>query len=450
MDKTSTWDKILKVIKDQVSPANFRTWFSQTTLGGMTESALTLNVPSAFIKTQLAARYEKLIISSAEQVLKKQGIGVTYTIDASQSPKTANQEGDELPFDLRSYTPTHIAPNPTLNLRFSMDNFVVGLTNNLAYAAAQAVIQNPGISYNPLFIYGPSGVGKTHLMHAIGNALAKKNPQLKLMYAPSERFIVDFVDSIQTKRTSEFRAKYRHCDLLMLDDIQFISGKDSMQEEFFHTFNELQSRNCQIVLTSDRTPNEIEKLEARLKSRFQGGLMVDIQLPDYETRMAILKAKLNEKGDSLPEEALSLIAETVQSNTRELEGKLVQILSLIKLTGQKPTMENIQKVLGKPQATTNGKLDPKKVLGSITKHFDLRLSELTGPKRQKELVLPRQIAMYILYENCRVPMERIGQMIGGRDHTTILYGIEKIRAAIKRDREIQRLVVEVQQALTAT
>lgn len=446
VENSATWEKILKIIKDQISSANFRTWFSQTQVLELTRDSLKLVVPSAFAKTNLSSRFERNIKEAAAQVLEHE-ISITYEIDSSKFSKiSAPSEEDGLPFNLAQVTPN--APNPTLNPKYTIDNFVVGLTNNLGFAAAQAVVASPGTSYNPLFIYGPSGVGKTHLMHAIGNALHQKNLHLKLVYASSERFMVDFVDAIQTKKTSEFRAKYRNCDLLLVDDIQFISGKDSTQEEFFHTFNEIYAKGAQVVLTSDRPPNEIQKLETRLSSRFQGGLMVDIQLPDFDTRVAILRAKLAEKGDFLPEECLNAIAGAVESNTRELEGKLIQILSMIKLSNQEPSLENIRRFLGNKQsAAAHQRLDHKKVLGAVNAYFNIRMADLTGPRRQKELVVPRQIAMYILYADCKLPFERIGQMLGGRDHTTILHGVRKMEEVVQRDREIQRLVFEVKQSL---
>ncbi len=319
MDNSKSWQKILDFIKQEVSSGNFRTWFGKTELGNLNDQELVIKVPSAFIKGQLSLRYEELIKKAAQKVAGKE-LKISYTIDSSLSSKDTPIEEDM--FTSREAIP-QTAINTYLNPRYTLQNFVVGLTNNLAYAAAQAVVQNPGISYNPLFIYGPSGVGKTHLMQAIGNALFQKNPYLKIMIASSEKFMNDLVESIQNKRTGDFRQKYRSSDLLLIDDIQFISGKDSTQEEFFHTYNELQTKNVQIVLTSDRPPVEMQRLESRLLSRFQGGLMVDIQLPDFDTRMAILKAKLTERGESLPDEYLNIIAEAIASNTRELEGKLI-------------------------------------------------------------------------------------------------------------------------------
>ncbi len=449
MDTQKTWNKILDYIKQQVSATNFKTWFSQASVGEITDSQITLIVPSAFIQGQLIKRYEPLLHQAIEQVLNKD-LQLIFSIDSSKSIKKTKKEfepQEEEDFFTLSSTSTSSQPISPLNPKYTLKNFVVGLTNNLAFAAAQAVAQHPGTSYNPLFIYGQSGVGKTHLMQGIGNALLAKNPQTKIVYVSSERFMNDFVDSIRNKKTGDFRQKYRSCEILLIDDIQFISGKDSTQEEFFHTFNELHSKNAQLVFTSDRSPNDIQKLEPRLQSRFQGGLMVDIQLPDFDTRMAIIKAKLHEQGETLSEELIAQIAENTATNTRELEGKLIQILQMAKLNNQAPTPELVQRFLGKPIQAQSKTLDSKKLLQKINEFFNTKLSDLTGPRRQKELVLPRQIAMFLMYEECKIPMEKIGQILGGRDHTTVLHGIEKIKTSIQRDREVQRLIIELKQQL---
>src|SRR3989338_11137654 len=368
MDTQKNWNKILDIIKNQVSAVNFKGWFSKTEAAEISDTQITIKVPSAFFKDQLILKYNSIIRSSVNEALGKD-LKLNFIIDSTISEKINSQkkgreeENEDSFFSLPQSQPQ---PVSNLNSKFTLENFVVGLTNNLAYAAAQAIVQNPGTSYNPLFIYGPSGVGKTHLMQAIGNALLSKNPNSKLVFASSERFMVDFVESLQTKRMRDFRQKYRNCDLLLLDDVQFFSGKESIQEEFFHTFNELQTKSSQLIFTSDRSPNEIAKLEDRLRSRLQGGLMVDIQLPDFETRMAILKAKLKEKGESLPDEILSQIAGSVTSNTRELEGKLIQIIQMSKSGGQDINSDSIQRFLGTPLPESKQQnLDYKKVLNTI-------------------------------------------------------------------------------------
>lgn len=445
VENSKVWEEILKSIREQVSPANFKGWFSQTSLGSINKTTLTLIVPSVFVKNQLVTRFSQVLHETTQKVTGA-SLNIEFVIDSSRFSKKAAvlEEGE---FELVSFAQANKI-HPSLNPKYSLANFVVGLTNNLAFAAAQAVVQNPGTTYNPLFIYGPSGVGKTHLMHGIGHSLVAKNPATKIIYVPSESFMNDFVESIQNKSTGRFRAKYRSCDLLLIDDIQFISGKDSTQEEFFHTFNEIYAKGAQVVLTSDRPPHEIGRLEPRLSSRFQGGLMVDIQLPDFDTRVAILKSKLSERGETLPEEILQLIAGTIDSNTRELEGKLIQVLSSAKTTNQSPTLESVEKTLGHSLTQPNQKLDYKKVLGKVNNYFNIKMGDLLGPRRQRQLVIPRQIAMFILHEDCKLPVARVGEILGGRDHTTVLHGVGKIRLAVARDREIQRQVMEIKQDLS--
>lgn len=445
MDASGYWNQILSDIKPQVSFNNFKTWFSQTKIESIEEDKLVITVPSSFHKNQLLDRYESLITTAANRAVGRE-MSLEIKIDSGLLKKEQEKEApEEGLFQVQSRPAQQTL---TLNPKYTFENFVVGLTNNLAFAAAQAVTENPGISYNPLYIYGPSGVGKTHLMHAIGNALIAKNPNTKAVFAPSEKFMNDFIESIKSKSTESFRHRYRSCDIILIDDIQFISGKDSTQEEFFHTFNDLHSKNSQLVFTSDRPPNEIEKLESRLKSRFQGGLMVDVQMPDFDTRMAILKSKLSEKGESLPEETLKAIAETVVSNTRELEGKLIQFLQIRKTHNRPPTEEEIARVLGSQNIIKKSSvIYPDQILESINKYFKLTTEQITGPRRQKELVLPRQIAMFLIYEECRTPFEKIGEMLGGRDHTTIMHGVDKIRELSQRDREVQRLLIEVKQLI---
>lgn len=439
MDKQ--WSRVLGIVKDQTTAANYRTWFAQTSVSSFKEGKLIINVPNGFVKENLSTKYYSLLESTVEKAFGEK-LTVEFQVNPSQTPHREEEED----LDLNFTAPTPNTHNGSLSPKYTMENFVVGMSNNLAYTAAQAVIQNPGVSYNPLFVYGGTGVGKTHLMLGVGNALIKKQPLLKVIYCPLEKFMNDFVQGIQTKRMGEFRAKYRSCDMFLIDDVQFFSGRDAVQEEFFHTFNELQAKNSQVILTSDRPPNEIQKLEPRLASRFAGGLMVDIQMPDFDTRVAILKSKCTARGEPVAEEILTKIAEGMPTNARELEGKLIQIIQTAKLTGQTLTPETVGKFLGIPQSTGR-KVDHKKVFSEVNRYFNIKMADITGPRRKKELVLPRQLAMYLLYEECKIPYERIGNLLGGRDHTTIMYGVEKIREAINRDREIQRMIIELKQYL---
>lgn len=441
MDNLRLWHKFLETIKPNLSSANFRTFFSQTTLKSAKEDRIILSTPHAFIKETLNQRHLPLIEATFEKLL-----GGKVQIEFIVKEVEASPAKEELETDF--FQPVQTTTS-LLNPKYTMENFVVGPSNNVAYAAAQAIVQNPGTSYNPLFIYGGTGVGKTHLMLGIGNALLNKKPHAKIIYSPSEKFMNDYVEAIQNHKMAQLRTKYRSPDILLIDDIQFFSGREGTQEEFFHTFNELVGKNCQIVLTSDRSPHEIAKLEDRLKSRFAGGLMIDIQPPDFDTRVAILRAKCLEYGSTLPEESLKLIAASLDSNIRELEGKLIQILQGLKAQNLSADPENVDKFLNrsskKPLAT-----DHKQVLSTVCNFFNISLKDLTGPNRQKELVLPRHIAMYLLSEELKLTVERIGQILGGRDHTTVMHARDKMKKLFTTDREIQRTLIEVKQKITAT
>lgn len=439
MDNQKLWHKFLETIKPQISPANFRTFFSKTTIESLKEDKITLTTPSAFIKETLNQRHLALIESVLEQTTGKKLMVELVVNSAAKDDKALSEEDIFQP----EATTTSIYLNP----KYTLENFVVGPSNNVAYAAALAIVQNPGTSYNPLFIYGGTGVGKTHLMLAIGNAILKKNSHLKIIYAPSEKFTNDYVEAIQTRKMGDLRNKYRSTHLLLVDDIQFFSGREGTQEEFFHTFNELQAKNAQIILTSDRAPFEISKLEDRLKSRFQGGLMVDIQLPDFDTRVAILKAKCLERGEVLPEECFNIIASYIETNARELEGKLIQILQFLKTQNLTPTPEVVRTQLGQKPENTIALLNHKQVLSTLCQYFNITLLDLTGPKRQKELVLPRHLAMHILSEDLKMTVEKIGEVLGGRDHTTVIHGRDKVKRLITQDREVQKIYIEVKQSL---
>ncbi len=436
MDNLRLWHKFLETVKPSLSSANFRTFFSQTLLKSVGEDKITLATPHAFIQETLSHRHLGLIEDTFTKLLGKK-----LQIEFIVREVVAKSKDEEADF----FQPIQAAAT-MLNPKYTLANFVVGPSNNVAFAAAQAVVQNPGVSYNPLFLYGGTGVGKTHLMLALGNALLSKNPRLKIIYCSSEKFMNDYVTAIQEHKMGDLRRRYRMADILLIDDIQFFSGREGTQEEFFHTFNELQSKNSQMVITSDRAPQDIAKLEDRLKSRFAGGLMMDIQPPDFDTRVAILRAKCIEQGNILPEDSLKLIASSLDSNIRELEGKLIQIIQTLKTQNLPPDPENVTKFLGrslkKPTIT-----DYKQVLSTVCSFFNIALKDLTGPRRQKELVLPRHIAMYILSEELRLTVERIGEVLGGRDHTTVMHGRDKMKKLINTDREVQRMFIEVRQKI---
>lgn len=440
MDNLRLWHKFLETIKPQVGPANFKAWFLKTSLKGLVDDKIILSSPHAFIKETLIQKYQSLIEATFEQLLGKK-IAIEIIIKEVESPEDSRET------DTDFFQPIQTQYS-SLNPKFTLENFVVGPSNNVAFAAAQAVVQNPGTSYNPLFIYGGTGVGKTHLMLGIGNAILKKTPGASVIYCSSEKFMNDYVGAIQNHKMADLRSKYRSARILLIDDIQFFSGREGTQEEFFHTFNELQSKNSQMILTSDRSPNEIAKLEDRLRSRFAGGLMVDIQTPDFDTRVAILKAKSKEWGSVLTEDSLRLIASSPQASIRELEGKLLQIIQILKAQHLEPSPENITSYLDKtPKKALS--LTHAQVISAVCSYFNVSSKDLTGPKRQKELVLSRHFTMFILSEELGMTVEKIGQVLGGRDHTTVMHGRDKIKELLVRDSEMQRIFTAVKQSLSA-
>lgn len=437
MDNLRLWHKFLATIKPQVGLDNFKAYFMKTLLKSNVDNFIILSAPSAFIKENLDQRFKTIIKQTFEKLLDR-SVELEFVVKESEAKPQENEENFFQPIQ---------AHTALLNPKYTLANFVVGPSNNVAFAAAQAVVQNPGMSYNPLFLYGGTGVGKTHLMLGIGNALLAKKSHLKIIYCSSDKFMNDYVSAIQEHKMGSFRAKYRSADILLVDDIQFFSGREGTQEEFFHTFNELQSKNSQIILTSDRSPQEIAKLEDRLKSRFAGGLMMDIQSPDFDTRVAILRAKCTEQGLILPEDSLKLIASSLDSNIRELEGKLTQIIQNLKARNLAPTPENLAGFLSQHLKKINS-TDYKHILSTICSFFNISLKDLTGPKRQKELVLSRHITMYLLSEELNLTVEKIGGVLGGRDHTTVMHGRDRIKNLIIADKETQRLLIEVKQKIS--
>jgi chromosomal replication initiator protein len=327
-----------------------------------------------------------------------------------------------------------------LNPKYTFENFVVGPNNNLAHAAAVAVAESPGKAYNPLFIYGGVGLGKTHLMQAVGHSVAKRFPNLKIEYVSTETFTNELINAIREDRMAEFRERYRSVDLLLVDDIQFIAGKERTQEEFFHTFNALFEAHKQIILSSDRPPKDILTLEARLRSRFEWGLITDIQPPDLETRIAILKMNAEQRGLRIGEDVLEYIARQVTSNIRELEGALMRVVAYASLNGVELTRQVAAKALSDIFAPRDVEVDPQEIVRVVAEHFGLRPEDLVGGGRRKEVVLPRQMAMFLVRELTRASLPEIGQLFGGRDHTTVLYAIQKVQELSESDREVQAIL----------
>jgi chromosomal replication initiator protein len=418
-----------------MTQATFETWLRDSRLLEYKDGAFVIAVKSGYAKDWLEHR----LLATIKRTLTRlagRTVGVKFVVG---SEKPCEQKDVSL-LNLPPPSPTVAAD---LNLRYTFDNFVVGPGNRLAHAASMAVSETPANAYNPLFIYGGVGLGKTHLLHAIGHACQMHG--LSILYISSETFTNDLIEAIRSRTTDSFRDKYRTADILLVDDIQFIAGKERTQEEFFHTFNALHSTGKQIVISSDRPPKAMSTLEKRLCSRFEWGLITDIQPPELETRIAILRSK-SDGGTPVPDEILSLIAAQVQSNIRELEGALNQVMALSRLTGQPLTPEVAGVALSRllPQLR---ELTPAQIVEEVAHHFDIEVTALKGHSRRRVVARPRQVAMYLIREETGASLPQIGALLGGRDHSTILYGYERIADLIEKDTEFRREIITLRQEL---
>ena len=438
------WDEILLHIKEEheLTDVSFKTWLLPTQPYSMKGNTLQILVPDVQFLGYIKKKYGLLLQISIEEIAGVECDLDFITIDQIQ---TANQKPDQAKLLPKTAEPNQkLILDANLNPRYTFDTFVVGANNNLAHAASLAVAESPGEIYNPLFIYGGVGLGKTHLMHSIGHFILKNNPKAKVLYVTSEKFTNELIDAIRNKNnisTTEFREKYRNNDVLLIDDIQFIIGKESTQEEFFHTFNTLYEAKKQIIISSDKPPKEIETLDERLRSRFEWGLTVDIQSPDYETRMAILRKKEELEGYNIDNEVIKYIATNIKSNIRELEGALTKIVALSKLNKKEITTtlaEEALKDLISPKATKE--VTPELILQVVADHFGITPLDICSQKRNKEVVFPRQIVMYLCRSMTDTPLQGIGKYLGGRDHTTIIHGHDKIAADIEKNESLSNTI----------
>lgn len=434
MTKEELWQATLAQLQFKISPANFATWLKNTFILSKKDGMLFVSVPNNFSKEWLEHKYNKIIFSairSLDQEIRE----VRYTVEkASAKPREAvvrvapAQQEDQMEFP-----EFKVDRSTNLNPRYTFDNFIVGPFNELAHAAALAIVKNPGSVYNPLFVYGGVGLGKTHLLQAVGNQITADFPKKKLKYISSERFTSSVVSAIRNKNVDALRSMYRELDVLVIDDVQFLAGKDKTQEELFHTFNTLYEAGKQIVFSSDRPPKAIPALEERLRSRFEGGMIADVSLPDYETRVAILRTKMQEKGLVLDDEILDYIASHIQRNVRELEGALNRLGAFSKLNnGKVPDLGEAKTLLRTVIQSPNRVANPKKILQAVAEFYDMKEKDLLALSRKKEVVKPRQIAMYLLREDLKGSYPFIGKRFGGKDHTTAIYACEKITKELQQ------------------
>ena len=436
------WGEILRNIKEEhdITDVSYTTWLLPLELYSVDKDILTILVPDDIFLTYMKKKYTFLLKFTIEEVT-----GFRCDINFVLKDSIKEEKHDK---KMINSTGSPVSPqaiqNANLNPRYTFDTFVVGKNNNLAHAASVAVAESPGEIYNPLFLYGGVGLGKTHLMHSVAHFVLKNNPNAKVLYVSTETFTSELVDAIRNKNnttTTEFREKYRYNDVILFDDIQFIIGKDGTQEELFHTFNALYEAKKQIIISSDRPPKEIEKLEERLRSRFEWGLTVDIQKPDYETRMAILRKKEELEGYNIDNEVIKYIASNVKSNIRELEGALTKIVALSKLNKKEITIELAEEALKDliyPNAPRE--ITPALIANIVSEHFGINSLDIIGQKRSRELVFPRQIVMYLCGEMTTESLQNIGKALGGRDHTTIIHGQKKIASELKSDESLKSTI----------
>jgi len=448
MNNNEIWQAVLAELELSISKASFITWFKNTGIVSPQEGSMVVCVPNAFNKAWIEKKYHRNIVKALERITGKPIKKLEYRIEniknvpqqidsSTAAPASGSDNAVTAPC---APTPSHVNTSGgfCLNPKYTFESFVVGKGSDLAYAAAQAVAARPGEAYNPLFIYGGVGLGKTHLLQAAGNEILKKKPDATILYVSAEKFSNDFIDSIKNSTAKEFQNRYRNIDLLLIDDIQFIAGKDRTQESFFHTFNELHQGNKQVIITSDRPPKAIPALEDRLKSRFEWGMIADVAPPDYETRIAILQKKCAEKGHILAKEVIEEVASTVHSNIRELEGALNKIMAFHHLKGATPTIESVRSLLASANASAASSVTPQKLLEAVAAFYALQIKDILGKNREKKLSVPRQIIMYLMREELKMSYPAIGDELGGRDHTTAMHAHTKVSGEAETDPKIKR------------
>ncbi len=455
------WSAALGEMQLVLSKGNYETWFKETAIVSEEDDVFMIGVPNAFAREWLESKYRAQVRETLQRLIGRtvdvRFVNMTASSARSDRPVAAVPgagagpgQSASLPGNTGSDRPREASAGALLNPRYTFSTLVVGSNNRLAHAAALSVAERPGHSYNPLFIYGGSGLGKTHLMHAIGHAVLSRHPKKRVAYATSEKFTNEFINSIRAQKGEEFRERYRRIDVLLIDDIQFLTGKEGTQEEFFHTFNAIHEEGKQIVLSSDRPPKAIERLEDRLRSRFEWGLIADISTPDLETRIAILRAKAEAQSTPVPPPVVDFLAQRIVSNIRELEGALTRICAYATLNAQPVTtqlaQEILQNILYNPRQKT---LTPDKIVETVARYYGVPVGELKGKARDKQVVLPRQIAMYLMREETEAPLLRIGEALGGRDHSTVLHGCEKIEREMAEDDDFRRDVGALREMLYA-
>jgi chromosomal replication initiator protein len=443
MDAKQVWRAVLGELQVSLSPANFETWLKDTSLAEIDENRFRIAAPNGFARDWLDNRYRPLISQALARVVGG-SVQVEFVVADAPGPVPVQMSDEAL-----ALPPTSAGGNTVnLNGRYTFTNFIVGSANRLAHAAALSVAERPGHAYNPLFLYGGVGLGKTHLMHAIGNAVAAKFPRKRILYATSEKFTNDFINSIREQKMEDFRNRYRRIDVLLIDDIQFIAERERTQEEFFHTFNAIHEAGKQIVLSSDRPPKAITTLEERLRSRFEWGLIADLTPPDLETRIAILRSKAEDQLGLIPGDAIEFIARKVVSNVRELEGALNRVVAYASMSGMPINIELASAVLSNVMYNPKKRsITPPRIVRAVADYYGVNLDQLRSSKRDRAIVVPRQIAMFLIREETDISLLRIGAELGGRDHSTVLHACDKIARELSENDEMRREINAVREMI---
>ncbi|PIS08097.1 chromosomal replication initiator protein DnaA [Candidatus Berkelbacteria bacterium CG10_big_fil_rev_8_21_14_0_10_43_13] len=448
MDLNELWRSVLGELQVTLSKANFETWFKNTFIFEQKKNVFTIGVPTFFVEDWLKKKYIKELERAIEKQTEEKSPVIKFKIASPQPDQVITFAQDKLihkPVEKPAHsspqksTPQTLPQNTTLSDNYVFENFIVGPSNQLAHAAAIAVAASPGLQYNPLYIYGESGLGKTHLIQAVGHELLKKHPNKKVLYVSTETFINDFIQAVGQGfgKAKDFKTRYRNVDLLLIDDIQFLSSKEGTQDEFFHTFNHLYQNKKQVILTSDRTPKDIKGLEVRLKTRFEGGMVCDISQPDLETREAILRHKAIQLKKEVADDVISYIASSISSSVRELEGALNKVLAACSLTKCDITLDKTKEILSNMVIEKQQTLTPDVIIREVHKFYNIPIEDLLGPKRTKEFVSARHIVIYLLRHLCNLSYPEIGRKMGGKDHSTIMHGCKKIETNISSDLRVK-------------
>ncbi len=442
-DAANSWDKFLEHVKSRVSINTYTTWFQPTRLNRAEGETLFIHIPSGVFRQVLTRTYGE-IVKAVFHEIGTPNVRVQY-VCTEEEPAVAATASPSNP--IKQSKLDFESSDHQLNLRYTFDSFVVGKSNEFAHAASRAVAEQPSKAYNPLFLYGGVGMGKTHLMHAIGHTIKKRNPAMRLSYVSAEKFTIEVINSLRFDRMITFRDRFHTVDVLLVDDIQFIAGKERTQEEFFHTFNALYEQQKQIVISSDCLPKDINSIEERLRSRFEWGLIADIQPPDLETKIAILQKKAENDRFPLPDEVAEYIARAIKSNVRELEGALTRLMAYASLTGATVSLATAQQVLRNIIASQEKRVTIDLIQKRVSEHFNLREQDLKVRSNTRAIAFPRQVAMYIVKQLTTASLPEIGRQFGGKHHTTVLHSINKIEEMRRSDKELNRTITRLMDAL---